>query len=134
MDVHVVTCFLMEDHGKILILKRSAEVGSYPNMWAGISGYIEGEESPYYRAVTEIKEEAGLKDADLELVAEGRSVRVRDGPWVIHPFLFRVSDVEIKLDWEHVEYRWIDPKELAEYDTVPQLAEALSSVSQYDID
>ncbi len=129
MEKHVVTCFLMND-GKILLLKRSQLVGSYRNFWAGISGYIEGDESPYRRALIEIREEVGIDRSHLELVAEGSTVKIRDGPWIVHPFLFRVGDVKIVLDWEHVEYRWIDPKELVEYDTVPRLADALSSVLQ----
>jgi 8-oxo-dGTP pyrophosphatase MutT (NUDIX family) len=131
MEIHVITCFLKDDD-KILILKRSSKVGSYPNKWAGISGYIEGDENPYHRALKEIREEVGLNEDDLELLVEGSVIRVRDGPWVVHPFLFRVKDAEIKLDWEHVDYRWIDPLEIVEYDTVPRLAEALKSVLKDD--
>lgn len=129
MDIHVVTCFL-EKRGKILILKRSTKVGSYPNKWAGISGYIEGKEVPYDRALAEIREEVGIGGEDLELAREGEAIRIEEGHWIVHPFLFRVGDVEIKLDWEHVEYRWIYPRELVQYDTVPKLADALKSVLQ----
>jgi 8-oxo-dGTP diphosphatase len=41
----VVTCFL-ESNGAILILRRSELVGSYQGRWAGVSGYIEQENTP----------------------------------------------------------------------------------------
>jgi len=49
--------------------------------------------------------------------------------WRIHPFLFKISSPKkIKLDWEHTEYRWINPDELCDYDTVPYLCETLQTV------
>ncbi len=42
----------------------------------------------------------------------------------MHPFLFEVEDPSsIRLDWEHVCSRWIDPSELEDLDTVPKLKE-----------
>ena len=39
--------------------------------------------------------------------------------WVIHPFLFEAHTRTLHLDWEHDEYRWIDPAELETTDCVP---------------
>jgi ADP-ribose pyrophosphatase YjhB (NUDIX family) len=39
----VVTVFLTH-RSKILVLKRSREVGTYKGHWAGVSGYLESEE------------------------------------------------------------------------------------------
>lgn len=44
MLVKVVTVFLRRG-GRILILKRSRKVGSYQGRWAGISGFIEENET-----------------------------------------------------------------------------------------
>ena len=43
--------------------------------------------------------------------------------WKVYPFLFRVLKNNIRIDWEHTEYRWIEPSELTKYDTVPMLNE-----------
>ena len=49
--------------------------------------------------------------------------------WIVHPFLFHVTDPDrIKTDWEHTEFKWIKPGDLAKYHTVPGLTRALSSV------
>ena len=51
---HVITCF-MENQGKILLLRRSSQVGSYPRKWAGISGYLPEGHSALSQAYLEIK-------------------------------------------------------------------------------
>jgi 8-oxo-dGTP pyrophosphatase MutT (NUDIX family) len=43
----------------------------------------------------------------------------------VHPFLFPVEDIEVRLEREHTDYRWIEPSELYEYDFVQQLDEDL---------
>jgi hypothetical protein len=48
---------------------------------------------------------------------------------VIHPYLYEArGDEPISIDWEHFEYKWVEPGELSAYDTVPGLAEALARV------
>jgi 8-oxo-dGTP diphosphatase len=132
---HVVTCFLRRRGAKgqdeILILRRSERVGSYRGHWAGVSGYVEG--GPLAQALVEIQEETGLAANEVSLVKRGEPLAVddeeRDFHWVVHPFLFDVrSERSVRLDWEHIEARWIEPKELAQYETVPLLAEALERV------
>lgn len=125
----VVTAFLRHE-GRILLLRRSAEVGSFQGHWAGVSGFLEGDEAPEKRARTEIQEETGLREADL--LSSGEVVLARgshevDVVWAVHPFLFRVAEEEVTLDWEHDKYRWINPEALEDFKTVPKLEEALES-------
>jgi len=47
--------------------------------------------------------------------------------WAVHPFLFDDLGVEVVLDWENVEHRWITPEELSGLDTVPGLRETLDA-------
>lgn len=127
-EKHVVTCFL-ECDGKILILRRSEQVGSFRGKWAGVSGYIET--TAKEQAFVEIEEETGLCGEDIELVKEGESLKV-DGEgcrWIVHPYLFRVKEGDkIRIDWEHSEKCWIKPEDIGDYNTVPMLKEALGSV------
>jgi 8-oxo-dGTP diphosphatase len=133
-EVHVVTSFIMHN-GRVLILKRSAKVRTMKHKWAGVSGYIEQSEDILERAYKEIEEETGIARRDLILASICPSVRVIDEEnstiWIVHPFLFLLSktinNIDIRLDWEHDEYRWIEPKDLLLYDTVPMLKEALES-------
>jgi predicted aconitase with swiveling domain/8-oxo-dGTP pyrophosphatase MutT (NUDIX family) len=125
----VVTSFLRHK-GRILLLRRSAEVGSFQGHWAAVSGYLEGEEPPLDRARVEILEETGWKDAALEATGEVVLARGREPGviWAVHPFLFDISSDEITLDWEHDAYRWIAPEEMGQYQTVPKLGVVLRTV------
>jgi translation initiation factor 2B subunit (eIF-2B alpha/beta/delta family)/8-oxo-dGTP pyrophosphatase MutT (NUDIX family) len=129
-----VTSFLTADK-RILLLRRSDKVGSYRGKWSAVSGYLEGREEPLARAVTEIREELGLSSEQIRLVRMGGTVRAfdenTDTVWVIHPYLFEAKSKAIELDWENIDYRWVSPEELASYETVPKLKEALDRV-RYD--
>ena len=97
-----------------------------------MSGSLEGIPAPE-QALKEIREETGLEAGELELLIMGEPLEVLDERlgvwWVIHPFLFRVKDpARIRLDWEHIEARWIDPHELSVLDTVPGLEETWQRV------
>lgn len=126
---HVVTCFISYND-RILILKRSDKVRTHKQKWAGVSGYIEPGETDKTTALKEIREETGIIAEDLELVRKGEPIHVQDGShvWVVHPFLFKTNTDEIKIDWEHTEFRWISPVELKNYDFVVFLDHALKAV------
>lgn len=129
----VVTAFLRHQ-GKILLLKRSDRVRTYRGRWAAVSGSLE-EPTPLAQALREIREETGLGEADLCLVAAAPCQEVVDAElatrWLIHPFLFEVNGSPgVRLDWEHEECRWVEPTELAHHRTVPALAQVLAACLQ----
>jgi 8-oxo-dGTP diphosphatase len=134
-QANVVTCFLLRRSGgddEVLLLRRSQQVGTYRGRWAGVSGYIE-ESDPLTQAYTEMEEETGLAREDVQLLRTGEPLEVVDAEadrrWIVHPFLFEVrGPARIRADWEHTESRWIQPKEIFQYETVPQLAETLMRV------
>jgi 8-oxo-dGTP diphosphatase len=130
---NVVTCFLVESEGKILLLKRSDKVGTYQGKWAGVSGYIDT--TPEQQALKEINEETSLTAEEVELLKKGKPVMVKDEKlnkkWKIYPFMFRVKTPgKIKIDWEHSETMWIKPEDMDNYDTVPNLKETFQSISE----
>ncbi len=127
---NVVTCFL-ENEAEILILRRSSLVGSFQGKWAGVSGYIETTADE--QSLIEIAEETGLGQKDIKLLKKGRPLEVIDRDasikWVVHPYLFRIVERnKVKIDWEHDATRWINPKDIDSYETVPQLKETLARV------
>jgi predicted aconitase with swiveling domain/8-oxo-dGTP pyrophosphatase MutT (NUDIX family) len=126
-DVGVVTCILRYK-GKILILKRSQRVSTNQGLWAGVSGYIEKGEGPLETAHKEISEETGVKI--MYLAKSGEMLMVRSGSriWHIYPFLFDLNSPEITIDWEHTEYRWIDPFDIDDAATVPGFRLVLRSL------
>ena len=127
----VVTVFLTH-RSKILVLKRSREVGTYKGHWAGVSGYLESED-PLKQAYSEMAEEVGLSEQDVTLVKAGNPLEIVDDAqnraWRVHPFLFSVHEPDtIRLDWENIEMRWILPEEIDQLKTVPALKETLERV------
>ena len=124
----VATCLLVNEDGKLLILKRSDKVRTYKGMWGGIAGYVEKNEEPYETAVKEIREEVGIKEEDISLVKQLDPIDFTDFykgeryNWKVFIFIFKIEKKgKINIDWEHLEYRWIPPSEIKKYDTVPHL-------------
>ncbi len=112
-------------------MRRSGLVGSFQGKWAGVSGYVETTADE--QSLIEIREETGLSRKDIKLLKKGRSLEVLDRDkgikWVVHPYLFRILERnKVKIDWEHCETRWIVPKDIDSYETVPRLKEALARV------
>ena len=121
----IVTTFLTNSD-KILLLKRSQKVKSMKNLWAGISGIIEGDEKPVKRAKIEVYEEVGIEESNIKLIKEGKMILIEspqyeNHQWEVYPFLFSCNNIEIKLNWENSESKWINVNELNEFKTVPSL-------------
>ncbi len=121
-EVEVVTSILQRDDGRVLLLERSDQVGSFRGRWAGVSGYLE-DPTPFAQAVREIREETGFAETELALAAAGEPVYSRDGGtlYIVHPFRFRVERDDVRLDWEHRRAEWVDPAEIRRRETVPKL-------------
>ena len=128
-STRIVTSFI-KDNEKLLILKRSDKVKSMKGLWSGISGVIEKNEVPLKRATIEIFEEVGITEGNITLIKSAEEMRV-DSPqyesqeWEIFPFLFQTKNPTIKLNWENSEFKWINAKELKNYETVPSLQKVL---------
>ena len=126
----IVTTFLTNSD-KILLLKRSQKVKSMKNLWAGISGIIEGNEQPLERAKIEVYEEVGIRESNIELIKEGKIILIEspqyeNHQWEVYPFLFSCNNIEIKLNWENSESKWINVNDLNEFKTVPSLDRVLT--------
>ncbi|OLL25997.1 Methylthioribose-1-phosphate isomerase [Neolecta irregularis DAH-3] len=137
----VVTSFIIGRHNsgddvKLLLLQRSGKVNTYQGKWAGISGSIEEDDvSPLERSYIEIEQETRLDRKDITLIISGLEMAIKDDnldtEWHIYPFLFEMKDsqlVSITIDFEHSTYKWINPKDLSTYDTVPRLSETFARV------
>ena len=118
----VISSFLVHQ-GKFLILKRSMLVGSFQGYWSCISGYREKDEEPLETALREILEET-QKTRDYLTLLKSAGPFYSEIPAVIfesHWFLFGSEDKDIYLDWEHDEFKWVNPAEIRKFKTVPWL-------------
>ena len=128
----VLTCFVrFED--KILLLKRSDKVGTYKNMWNSVAGYID-EPIPLEKKIfEELREELGFTEKIVKDISIAQPYKFTDKEidktWIIVPCLARLKEFsEIVLDWEHTDYKWIDPVQITDFSIVPKLDRSLKSV------
>jgi len=130
---NIVTSFI-KNGDRVLILKRSDKVKSMKSLWAGVSGIIEkNDTTPLARAKTEILEETGISEEEIELLKANELMKIesaqyKNHEWNIFPFLFNTKNPEIKLNWENSEFKWIKPNEIKNYETVPELEKILFSL------
>ena len=128
----IVTSFI-KNSNKILILKRSDKVRTMRGLWSGVSGIIENNEEPINRAKIEIFEEIGIRKDKISLTNSVEKIKIsspqyEDHEWEVFSFLFETKETKIKLNWENSEFKWIEPIQLINYKTVPDLDKILSNL------
>ena len=125
----VATSILL-NRDRILILKRSAAVGSFQHYWSGVSGFVESGEEPLETSQREVEEETGISRASLELLtrAPPRLTEKPDQVFEVHSFLYLCTTDQVRLDWENDEFAWVVPESLRDYRTVPWLPEMVSTL------
>ncbi len=128
----VLTCFV-KFKDKILILKRSKKVRTYQGKWNVVAGYLDEPKPIRKKVLEELKEELGIKKNNIIKIKIGASYKFFDPnikmTWLVYPILIELKKIpKIKIDWEHTEYKWIDPKDISKYDIVPKLDESLKRI------
>ena len=125
-DTALVLTVFIKYKDKILLLKRSDKVGTYKGKWNTVAGYIDEPKPLIKKIMEEISEELGITEDNISSYKLGESFEFTDTrakkTWIVHPAKVELkTDPDIKLDWEHAEYKWIKPEELEKFDTVPNL-------------
>jgi isopentenyldiphosphate isomerase len=128
----VLTCFV-KFKDKILLLKRSKEVGTYPETWHTVAGYLDELKPIRVKVLEELQEEIGISKNDIAKIKIDDYFEFFDEKagktWIVHPILAELkNEPKIKLDWEHTEYKWIFPHEIKNFNTAPRLEESLKKV------
>lgn len=98
-----------------------------------MAGYLDELKSPREKVLEEIKEELGIGQNNILSIVFGKPHQFTNDEvnktWIVHPFLVELKQKpNIKLEWEHTDYRWIKPGELKNFDIVPKLDESLNRV------
>ncbi|HEV2402604.1 MAG TPA: NUDIX domain-containing protein [Candidatus Saccharimonadales bacterium] len=103
--------------GKVLLVKRSADLRLYPNVWASIAGFLDDNQSIEQKAYEELHEELGLTKHEVISLQRGspllREDETLDKTWLIVPVLARVTTGHFQLDWEASQAQWFDPDDIA---------------------
>lgn len=104
-------------------MKRASIVSVNPGLWSPVTGRVEGKLSLEKSACKEIREETGLRRGELRLVKKGGryTLRIKQGVEAsVQTFLFETKVRSIKLNWEHINYRWVKLTQLARYQLIPK--------------
>ena len=128
-EAPVITVFVKYKE-EILLLKRSDKVGTYKEKWNTIAGYLDEIKPIKEKVLEELREEIDVHREQIKSIKFREPYPLIDKElnkkWLIHPVLVELKEKpEIKLDWEHTEYKWIYPKELSNYDTIIDFARTL---------
>jgi len=125
----IITVFIKYKK-EILLLKRSSKVRTYKEKWNTVAGYLDDLKPIKEKVLEEIEEELGINEDRILSIYYGEPYNFTDikidHTWIIYPILVELKEKpDIKLDWEHTEYKWIEPTELESFNIVPRLEQSL---------
>ncbi|HUC90135.1 MAG TPA: NUDIX domain-containing protein [Patescibacteria group bacterium] len=114
----IVSVFVEDDLGRMLLQRRSSSVGIYPNLWDQAAGGHVDEGQTYDQAArNEVAEELGLQDVELKVMGTHR-YNGHQGSRIINQFervyLARIPhDAVLRPETTEVDgLQWFTPTEL----------------------
>ncbi|HEY5806125.1 MAG TPA: NUDIX domain-containing protein [Candidatus Saccharimonadales bacterium] len=117
----IVSIFVQDGEGRMLLQLRGQNVAVYPNCWdQAAGGHVDGGQTYDQAARNELLEEVGLEDVELTTLGTYHSNN-KEGGHVINQFervyLARVlHGVELHAEADEVsKLRWFTPKELKQH-------------------
>lgn len=109
-----IISIILQNKGKVLLLKRVINAEYNPGEWEFVSGNVKKGESLKEAAIREAFEETGIVIKDIK---QGSSFRfVDENKWDVFTFSAEVIDDKVVLGHEHSEYIWVHPEEIEVYD------------------
>ena len=128
-NIAPVVIVFIKYKNEILLLKRSDKVRTYQGKWNAVAGYLDEIKPIQEKALEEIQEETKINKENILSIQIKEPYKFIDSKinktWIIVPALAELKNkCEIKLDWEHLEYKWINPNKLKNFDVVSNLKES----------
>ncbi|MHA2225535.1 MAG: NUDIX domain-containing protein [Candidatus Hodarchaeales archaeon] len=122
---------LIEKNGRFLVLKRSSEKDFEPGYWEAVTGRLEEEEQPEVGLLREIEEETGITVQILMPIETGFFYRGgKDFPMVFIAFWCQYLSGEVRISWEHSEFKWITLDEALEEPTLGHFHQIFSKIKK----
>lgn len=112
---------------KILLLKRGSTAPYNPNNYCFPGGTVEKNESLEDAASRELYEETGIVVDNNNLE---KMVIVYPSGYKKIIFVTKVYDAEVRLNYEHTEYAWVNIQESFDYPMVNGLRTTLTNLFQ----
>jgi len=124
-------CFIRDKkNNKVLLLKRSK--GSMQNMFAGVGGKTNFEESPYESCSREAKEETGLDISEIKL--RGVIKTILNGTnsfWILFVYTADKFSGEL-ISCDEGELSWVDAEDIYSYKLIGFLKRLLPHILSED--
>ena len=119
------TVAVINRHKQVLLLKRGPTAPYNPNNYCFPGGTVEENESLEDAASRELYEETGIvvDNNDLE-----KMVIVYPSGYKKTIFVTKVNYTEVRLNYEHTDYTWVDSTDSINYPMVNGLRITLSSL------
>ncbi|MBN1329890.1 MAG: NUDIX domain-containing protein [Candidatus Heimdallarchaeota archaeon] len=106
--LYVAVGALIEKNEKFLFLKRSPDRDVGANLWEGVTGRLEVGEDPEAGIRREVLEEANLEIEVIMPIDTSFFYRgSKEFPMVFIVYWCRYIKGDLKMNWEHTEFKWI---------------------------
>lgn len=107
--------------GKVLILRRSSTDEWMPGHYGLPGGKLNSDENLTDAIARECKEETNLDILPKNLIFLPKNSNNKE-----HAFFYTTKfDGELKLDFEHDDFQWVNPKNLSKYKIIPDLPDII---------
>lgn len=117
-----VGAVIVNQDGKILLIRRSRKLDWQPGEWEIMYGRIAQHEGPQAGLAREVSEEIGIDITPGVPLTCWRIYRgheeIAENELIGITFLATTSDINVQISDEHEEYRWVTPSEALELITV----------------
>ena len=107
--------------GKFLVLLRGSTAPSNPLKWDLPGGDVDFGEDPQESILREIREETALKVDPLDILDVEAHINSRGEHWFTVAYRAVAINDDVKISWEHDEFRWVDSREFAELSSTPKI-------------
>lgn len=125
----IITC-----HDSILLIQESSQDDrAHPGKWGFPGGRLQPGEAPLAALRREVLEETGLAVTTGQpcAISEWRPVIHGRQTQVVAVFVNCVSETsDVRLSGEHSNYMWVDPRERAPVELMPEEAEVFEQYRQ----
>ena len=119
VNISQKTLIFRED-GKFLTVFRTKTAPIRPNSWDLPGGVFEYGENPKESAKREILEETALKVGELEPITLESEVHENGVCVVTVAYKTKYEGGEVKLSFEHNDFKWVTPNEFLELKSSPK--------------
>lgn len=125
----ILTKSIIVKDSNILILKRSEESKFGAGLWDIPGGKLEFAETLNESIIREIKEETNISIKVLKTIASTSSLNTsKNKQFVTIIYLCEYRGGNVKIDNEHTDYKWINPKKALELPMVYYATKGIKAI------